>query len=399
MKIRKAFRYRLKPSEAQAELLSQFTGHCRFVWNKVLSFNLARLKEKQPLVWYHEADYWSKLWKRSEEYGFLKEAPAHCVQQKLKDLDKAFKDAFDKNQPGKRLPKPRKRGQHDSVRFPEPKDIKLDGKRISLPKIGWLRFYKSREIIGTVKNATVSRHAGHWYISIQTEIDIDTPSHPGHTAVGIDVGVSKLFALSDGSSKAPLNSFKKHQKKLAILQRRLSKKQKFSSGWHRQKRKIQKLHAKIAHCRKDYLHKSTTAFSKNHAMIVIEDLQILNMSKSAKGNMEQPGRNVKAKSGLNKSILDQGWHEARRQLEYKQKWRGGVVIAVPAKHTSQKCSRCGFVDRDSRLSQSDFCCTNCGFASNADINAAKNILAAGHAVLAGGAEPLGAAMKPEPLTA
>jgi len=123
------------------------------------------------------------------------------------------------------------------------------------------------------------------------------------------------------------------------------------------------------------------------------------MSKSAKGNMEQPGRNVKAKSGLNKSILDQGWHEARRQLEYKQKWRGGVVIAVPAKHTSQKCSRCGFVDRDSRLSQSDFCCTNCGFASNADINAAKNILAAGHAVLAGGAEPLGAAMKPEPLTA
>jgi putative transposase len=399
MKIRKAFRYRLNPSEAQAELLSQFTGHCRFVWNKVLSLNLARLKEKLPLIWYHEADYWSKLWKRSEEYGFLKEAPAHCVQQKLKDLDKAFKDAFDKNQPGKRLPKPKKRGQHDSVRFPEPKDIKLDGKRISLPKIGWLRFYKSRDIVGTVKNATVSRHAGHWYISIQTEIDIETPSHPGHTAVGIDIGVSKLFALSDGSIKAPLNSFKKHQKKLALLQRRLSKKENFSSGWHRQKRKIQKLHAKIAHCRKDYLHKSTTAFSKNHAMIVIEDLQISNMSKSAKGNTEQPGRNVKAKSGLNKSILDQGWHEARRQLEYKQKWRGGVVIAVPAKHTSQKCSNCGLVDRDSRRSQSDFCCTNCGFASNADINAAKNILAAGHAVLAGGAEPLGAAMKPEPLTA
>ena len=87
MKIRKAFRYRLKPSEAQAEILSQFTGHCRFVWNKVLSLNLARLKEKQPLIWYHEADYWSKLWKRSEEYGFLKEAPAHCVQQKLKDLE------------------------------------------------------------------------------------------------------------------------------------------------------------------------------------------------------------------------------------------------------------------------------------------------------------------------
>ena len=161
MKIRKAFRYRLRPTEAQAEMLSQFSGHCRFVWNKVLSLNLARLKEKQPLIWYHEADYWSKVWKRSEEYSFLKEAPAHCVQQKLKDLDKAFKDAFDKNQPNKRIPKPRKRGQHDSIRFPETKDIKLDGKRVGLPKIGWLRFYKSRDITGTVKNATVSRHAGH----------------------------------------------------------------------------------------------------------------------------------------------------------------------------------------------------------------------------------------------
>lgn len=312
MKIRKAFKYRLKPTKAQAELLSQFTGHCRFVWNKVLSLNLTRLKEKQPLIWYHEADYWSKLWKRSDEFGFLKEAPAHCVQQKLKDLDKAFKDAFDKNQPNKRIPKPRKRGQHDSIRFPEAKDIKVEGNRVGLPKLGWLRFYKSQDIVGTIKNATVTKHAGYWYVSIQTEVDIEPPLHAGNTAVGIDVGVSKLFALSDGNTKSPLNSFKSYQKKLAILQRKLSKKQKFSSGWNKQKRKIQKLHAKIADCRKDYLHKSTTEFSKNHAMIVIEDLQISNMSKSAKGNIEQPGRNVKAKSGLNKSILDQGWHEARR---------------------------------------------------------------------------------------
>jgi putative transposase len=397
MKIRKAFKYRLKPSEAQEEMLAQFTGHCRFVWNKVLSLNLTRLKEKKPIIWYGEADYWSKLWKRSEEYSFLKEAPAHCVQQKLRDLDKAFKDAFDKNQPNKRIPKLKKRGQHDSVRFPEPKHNKLDGKRVSLPKLGWIRFYKSRDIVGAVKNATVSKHAGHWYISIQTEIDIETPSHKAKTAVGIDVGVSKLFALSDGNTKAPLNSFKKYQNKLAQLQRRLSKKKKFSSGWRKQKSKIQRLHAKIANCRKDYLHKSTTEFSKNHAMIVIEDLQISNMSKSAKGDIEQPGRNVKAKSGLNKSILDQGWYEARRQLEYKQKWRGGDLLAVPAKYTSQKCSCCGHVDKESRVSQSDFCCTKCGFVLNADINAAKNILAAGHAVLAGGAEPLGAAVKPEPL--
>ncbi len=399
MIIKKAFKYRLKPTEAQTQMLSEFTGHCRFVWNKVLSLNLVRLKDKQPLIWYHEADFWSKLWKRSDEFGFLKEVPAHCIQQKLKDLNKAFKDAFDRNQPNKGMPKFRKRGQDDSIRFPEPKHIKLDGKRVSLPKLGWIRFYKSRDIVGTVKNATVSKYAGHWYISIQTEIDIGSPSHPAKTAVGIDVGVAKLFALSDGSTKEPLNSFKKYQKKLARLQRRLSKKKTFSSGWQKQKRTIQKLHAKITNCRKDYLHQSTTEFSKNHAMIVIEDLQISNMSKSARGDMEQPGRNVKAKSGLNKSILDQGWYEARRQLEYKQKWRGGDLIAVPAKYTSQKCSGCGHVDKDSRASQSEFCCTKCGIVLNADINAAKNILAAGHAVLAGGAEPLGAAVKPEPLAA
>ena len=397
MKIRKAFKYRLKPSEAQAQMLTQFTGHCRFVWNKVLSINLARLKEKQSIMWYGEADYWSKLWKRSDEYSFLKEAPAHCIQQKLRALDKAFKDAFDKHQPNKRMPKLKKRGQDDGIRFPEPNHIKLDGKRVSLPKLGWIRFYKSRDIVGVVKNATVSKYAGHWYISIQTEIEIETPSHPAKTAVGIDLGVSKLFALSNGKTKGPLNSFKKHQQRLAQLQRRQSKKKQFSSGWQKHKRKIQKLYAKIANCRKDYLHKSTTDFCKNHAMIVIEDLQISNMSKSAKGDMAQPGRNVKAKSGLNKSILDQGWYEVRRQLAYKQKWRGGDLIVVCAKYTSQTCSCCGFVDKASRPSQSEFCCTKCGFALNADVNAAKNILAAGHAVLAGGAEPLGAAVKPEPL--
>lgn len=399
MKIRKAFKYRLKPTESQAEMLSHFTGHCRFVWNKVLSLNLARLKEKHALMWYHEADYWSKLWKRSEEYGFLKEAPAHCVQQKLKDLEKAFKDAFDKKQPNKRIPKLRKRGQHDSIRFPEPKHIKLDGKRVGLPKLGWVCFYKSQEIVGSIKNATVSKHAGHWYISIQTEVEVESPIHHSKTDIGIDMGVSKLFALSNETNIAPLNSFRGHQEKLAKLQRRLSKKKKFSNNWKKQKRKIQRLHTKIANCRKDYLHKSTTELSKNHAMIVIEDLQVSNMSKSSKGNLEQPGKNVKAKSGLNGAILDQGWFEARRQLEYKQLWRGGSVVAVSPHYTSQTCSECGHVDKTSRLSQEKFCCAKCGFKSNADTNAAKNILAAGHAVLAGGAEPLGAAMKPEPLAA
>ncbi|MBW9536897.1 IS200/IS605 family element transposase accessory protein TnpB, partial [Escherichia coli] len=136
--------------------------------------------------------------------------------------------------------------------------------------------------------------------------------------------------------------------------------------------------------RRDYLHKVTTTVSKNHAMIVIEDLKVSNMSKSAAGTVSLPGRNVRAKSGLNRSILDQGWYEIRRQLEYKQLWSGGQVLAVPPAYTSQRCAYCGHTAKENRLSQSKFRCQVCGYTANADVNGARNILAAGHAVLACG---------------
>jgi IS605 OrfB family transposase len=147
---------------------------------------------------------------------------------------------------------------------------------------------------------------------------------------------------------------------------------------------LPKIHKKIADTRLDFQHKFSTTVSKSHAVIVIEDLQVSNMSRSAAGTIEQPGSNVRAKSGLNTSILDQAWYEARRQLEYKQKWRGGTVIAVPAHHTSQRCADCDYVNPDNRISQSDFRCLECGNSANADLNAARNILAAGRAVIACG---------------
>ncbi len=119
-------------------------------------------------------------------------------------------------------------------------------------------------------------------------------------------------------------------------------------------------------------------------MIVIEDLKVRNLSKSAKGTTEQHGRNVRAKSGLNRAILDQGWYEMRRQLEYKQLWRGGQVLAIPPAYTSQQCACCGHSAKENRLSQNKFECQACGYTANADINGAHNILAAGHAVLACG---------------
>lgn len=200
------------------------------------------------------------------------------------------------------------------------------------------------------------------------------------------MGIARFSTLSDGTYYNPINSFKKYQNKLAKLQRKLSKKVKFSANWRKFNLKIQKLHQKIANVRNDFLHKTSTAISKNHALVVIEDLQIANMSKSAKGTLENPGKNVRTKSGLNKSILDQGWGEFRRQLAYKLKWLGGKLITVNPQYTSQCCSNCGCIEKDNRKTQAKFKCVSCGYEINADVNAANNILAAGLAVLACGAE-------------
>ena len=241
---------------------------------------------------------------------------------------------------------------------------------------------------------------GKWFISIQTEREVDAPLHPATAAVGIDLGVARFATLSDGRSIASLNSFKRHQQRLARYQRSMTRKQKFSKNWSKAKARVQKLHSTIANVRRDFLHKASTAISKHHALVCIEDLKVAHMSRSAKGSKAQPGQNVKAKSGLNRSILDQGWSAFRRQLEYKQGWLGGTVVAVPPQYTSQRCSCCGHVDAANRPSQERFVCVSCGCEAHADVNAAKNILAAGHAVLACG-EPVqsGRSVKQEPTEA
>jgi putative transposase len=396
MKIRKAYQFKLKPSHKQQQQLLQIAGSCRFLWNKVLAINEDRLRNRQKKKWYQEADYWSKLWKHSEEYGFLKEAPAHCLQQKLKDLEKAFKDGLDKSQSLKRIPKFKKKERHNSFRFPEPKQIRLDNRRIKLPKIGWIGFYKSREIDGEIKNVTVSEQADDWTISIQVEQEVVQPVHASKSAIGIDLGVSQFAAMSDNTTVQPINSFRAWEKRLAKAQKQLAKKKKRSQNWKKQVKRIQKLHCKIKNLRSDFLHKLSTQLCKSHALIVVEDLKITNMSRSASGTLEKPGKQIKAKSGLNKSILDQGWGEFRRQLEYKLDWLGGVFLKVDPRHTSQRCHVCGHTEKANRQSQALFKCTACSHSENADTNAAKNILAAGHAVLACGEKAFALSMKQEP---
>lgn len=202
--------------------------------------------------------------------------------------------------------------------------------------------------------------------------------------VGIDVGIKQFATLSTGQVYEPVNSFKILLKKLARAQRSLAQKIRGSNNFRKQKQKLAAIHIKVANVRSDYLHKVSTSISKNHATAVLEDLNIANMSKSAAGTNEEPGKNVQSKSGLNRSILDQGWHTFKNLLQYKFDWLGGELIVVDPKYTSQKCSSCGHIAKENRVSQSQFVCVVCGHAENADLNAAQNILAAGHAVLACG---------------
>jgi IS605 OrfB family transposase len=385
MKINKAYRYRLQPTPEQAAQFEVFAGHCRFIWNKFLHMNLFRLQNKQRIMYYQEMDFFSKLWKRSDEFGFLKQCPAHCIQQKLRDLERAFRDCFDKTQPGKRLPTKRRKNLHDSFRFPEPTQIEIDHNRIKLPKLGWVKFFHSQNIVGAIRNVTISRDGNHWYVSVCVEQELSQHTQLPTSSIGIDVGIANFAALSNGALIAPVNSLRTHAKRLAPLQRRLAKKQKFSNNWKKVLVKLRKLHRKIALIRRDYIHKLTTNLSKSHALVVVEALKITNMSKSAKGDITNPGKNVRAKSGLNKSILDQGWGEFRRQLKYKLEWSSGTYVEVAPQYTSQKCAKCGNTNRANRKTQDRFCCTSCYFTEHADINAAMNILAAGHAAMACGA--------------
>jgi len=379
-KIQKAYKVRLKTNVEIETKLSQFCGSARFLWNKSLAMNLERLASRQQILWYNELAYWLTLWKRSEEYSFLKDCPSQVLQQKLRDLERAFKDGFDKSQPLKRIPVFKKKGSGDGIRFPQ--GFKFDNRRMFLPRIGWISFYKSCSIEGKIKNISLTTRGGKWYASIQVEQTLEVGSHTCVSEIGIDAGIECFAALSDGTMVDGVHSFRNHKNTLAREQRKLSRKQKGSENWKKQKIKISGFHQTIANVRSDFLHKLSTQISKNQAKVYVEGLNIKNMSSSASGTIDSPDRNVRAKSGLNKSILDQGWFEFRRQLDYKLCWEGGELVEVDYRYTSQTCSCCGHTAKENRKSQAIFKCITCGHKENADINAAKNILTIGQTGMA-----------------
>ena len=380
----------------QIQLMKQFCGCARYVYNRTLSLERSIYKKDNKHSFkYAEAANRLPDWKKKNP--FLKDCNAQVLQQSLKNLERAYKNFF-----GKRanFPKYKKKYRHDSIRFPQGVELDEVKQQIRLPKIGWMGYRKSRDIIGTIKNVTVSRRGEKWDVSIQTEYEV-VSSAPNPSEIGIDMGVKRFVTMSNGDFVEPLNPFKQEQEKLAKLQRKLARQKKGSRNSRKTKHKIARLHRYIADSRRDFLHKTSTKIAKNHSIVYVEDLKVSNMSASASGTKESPGKNVKQKSGLNRSILDQGWYGFFQMLSYKLEQRGGKLIKVDPRNTSRTCPRCGLVSAENRKSQATFACIGCGYRSNADEVGAINVLRAGRAQLAcamsGAVRPLSAGTRRDPL--
>ena len=381
MKRLQAYRFALRPDPDQERLFRQCAGACRFVTNRALALEIERHAAGEKRLGYVGTTALLPRWKREPETVWLAALPSQILQQALKDLDRAYRNFFEKRAG---FPTFRKKGRNDAFRFPQ--GVRLDEAtaRIFLPKVGWVRYRQSRTVLGTIKNVTVRRSGDRWFVSIQTEREVGTPIHPAPGIVGLDLGVARFATLSDGTVIEAPRFLSRHQARLLRLQRSLSRKKKGSRNRAKARKKLARLHRKIADCRADFLHKVSATISQNHAVVIVEDLNVTGMSASSSGTREAPGRKVRQKAGLNRAILNQGWSAFLRMLEYKTAWRGGMVLRVDPRHTSQTCAACGHIAPENRKSQAVFRCVSCGHEDHADLNAAKNIRRAGHARIACG---------------
>ena len=378
MLIQRSYQYELILNGEQVRKLKQFCGCCRFVFNRGLEEVKKYYNTTGHFLNYVQLAAFLPKWKQDAEW--LKDCNAQVLQQSMKNLSQALMN-FSAGRAN--FPRFKAKGRKDSCRFPQSVKSDQNNNRIYLPKIGWVRYRNSRKIIGTIKNVTVTAKCGKWYVSIQTEYEQEKPIHTGGD-IGIDMGVVRFATLSDGRYFEPINAFHSLKGRLAKLQKRLKRKTKGSSNWKKLVAKISKLHHRIANIRKNFLHQISNTVSKNHATVYIEDLKVGNMSKSAKGTVENPGRNIRQKSELNRAILDQAWYEFRRQLEYKLRWRGGQLIPISPQYTSQCCPACGHTAKENRTTQALFCCVQCGYTENADVVGAMNVLQRGRALSAAG---------------
>ena len=372
----KAVKVRLYPNNEQKQIISSQIGGARYVYNRALALRkYAYQKFGIKVGKFALIKHITKLKKR-EKTSWLKEIDSQAIQQSIANMDKAYQHFFK----GGGFPKFKSR-HHSRQSYQYPQRVKVDGNKVFLPKVGWVKMKGWRkEFTGKIKTVTVSYEAYQYHASILVDIEEDKvplkPCNNINKAIGLDVGVALVIADSDDNKHKPLD-LTRELHKLRLKAQQLSRKKKGSNNRAKAKAKLARINLKIANKRKDFLHKLSLQYAENQGIVVVEDLKIKNMTKSAKGTKEKPGKSVKAKTGLNRVITRQSWGMFFEFLEYKLKERGGQLIKVDPKFTSQTCLKCGHISKNNRKSQSKFVCESCGYTSNADILAAKNILVRG----------------------
>ena len=372
----RGFIFRVKPNALQEEAFLQFAGVCRLVWNLALEQRRNHWRNYQARTG-DNLNYVTQsreLTALRREVDFVRAVSQTSQQYALKALDEAYRRFF-KGLGG--YPQLKKRGVNDSFTFKGREIIveRLNRRwgRVRLPKIGWVKFRMTRNLSGKITQATISLTPLGWKISIGCK-DCDTRDFATDGAVGIDRGVAVPLMLSDGTSYTLPERLDVIERRARKAQRVLSRRKRGSNRYTAARKRVAALKAKAARIRKHWAHETTTAICRQFGTVVIERLRTKNMTASASGTTEEPGRNVAQKRGLNRAILNVGWHQIETMLFYK----AHRVVKVDPRFTSQRCSCCGAVDSRSRKNQASFVCTTCGFHSNADQNAAINILHRGN---------------------
>jgi putative transposase len=389
-------RYRLLPTPAQQAVLRDHCGHARYVWNLAVEQHSHWHPGRGNAPGYLEQC--RQLTQARAGHPWLAAGSQTVQQQALRDFARAMAAFFDPANPAGR-PAWRKAGRDEGFRITGRRGRQWDVRRLSrntgqvwVPKAGWVRFRWSRAVPPDAKSYRVTMdRAGRWHIAFAV-IPGPVPAPGNGQTVGIDRGVAVSAALSTGQMLHAPALTARGRTRLRRLQRTLARATRGSNRRGRVRHAIARLRARETDRRKDWAEKASTDIARRFDVIRVENLQITNMTRSARGTREKPGRNVRAKAGLNRGILGSGWGLLVRRLQDKAP---GRVEKIKPAFTSQRCSACGQVDRDSRESQAVFRCTACGFACNADVNAAISI-AAGHAVTARGGDGVTRPVNREP---
>ena len=380
--MRRSYKFRMRPTAGQHRRLAACLHAHRDLYNMALRWRRGSWETDRAPVRYGE---------QSAALKDLRTSPAYAAwsfssqQATLRRLDKAFAAFYRRCKTGEvpGYPRFKNEDRFDSVTWPSDGDgcrWKPEVGRVYLQGVGEVKVSMHRGVEGRVKTITAKREGRRWYLVLSCDEVPARPLAPTGKAVGVDVGIASFLTTSDGEHVPNPRHGRRGAARLAQAQVVFASKKRGSANRRAAKAVVANRHRKVANQRRDFHHRTARRLVTDYDVVVVEDLAITNMSRSASGTVENPGTNVAQKSGLNRSILDAGWGQFVNMLVAKAEEAGRRIVFTDPRHTSQRCHACGHVAAGNRVTQARFCCGACGHTAHADENAAANILRAGLAL-------------------